>query len=363
MSDSRQAAVPASVARRSMRAMVLTAHGSIHNLEVAHLPVPEVGAREVLVRVQTVAANHRDLFTIDGPAHNRPPSLPHVLGIDPAGVIETVGPDVTNLSPGDRVVVKPAVACGLCATCRSGGEDACEGKETIGVTRAGGFAEFVAVPARNAFRLPDALGFAEASALAHSFPVALHMLRRAEVGADDVVLVTSAAGAVGSGAVQLAAALGARVVAGAGGQEKASLVRDLGPEVVVDYFADPAFAAEILRAVPGGVSVYVESAGNPSVWKEGIRTLAPHGRAVVCGSHGGPIVELDLNRLFRLRLSVLGSSGSTSEDVKETLEMAGAGLVRPPVDSVRPLGEAVAAFERLLARQNRGKVVLQVAAD
>jgi NADPH:quinone reductase-like Zn-dependent oxidoreductase len=335
-----------------MRAIVLTRRG-IEHLQEEVVPVPQPRTGEILVRVRTVAANHRDLFTADDP-----PTLSHIMGIDPAGTVVAAGADADEPSIGTRVVVKPAIACGECDRCRSGREDACEVKDTVGVTRPGGFAEYVAVPARNAFPIPPGVGFAEASALVHSYPVALHMLRRAQVDPGDVVLVTSAAGAVGSGAVQLARAFGARVAAAAGGWEKAAQAMDLHPDLVVDYQATPAFAGIVRETFPGGATVYVESAGDPDVWSEARRALGPHARIVVCGSHAGPIVDLDLNWLFRLRISVLGCSGSTGADVQDVLKLAAAGRVRPPVDSVLPMREVKAAFDRIRARLNRGKVVL-----
>lgn len=316
------------------------------------MPAPQTG--EVLIQVRTVAANHRDLLTIAGSP--RPPRLPHILGIDPAGIVVATGRGVEAPVPGTRVVVKPAVACGTCGRCMADDEDACESKETVGVTRPGGFAEYVAVPARNAIPLPDAVDFAAGSALVHSFPVALHLLHRAGVGPDDIVLVSGAGGAVGSGAVQLARLAGASVIAAVGGSRKAAAAPPA--DLVVDYAATPAFSRTIRERFPRGATVYVDSAGNPRVWDEAVRALAPHARIVVCGSHAGPSIRLDLTWLFRQRISILGSSGSTIAGVRQILDLAGKGRVSPPLDSVRSLWAARSAFERLLARQNCGKVVL-----
>ena len=345
----------------TMRAIVLTAYGSIDNLAERVLPVPDPQPGEVLVRVHTVAANQRDLFTVHASPPGGPPPL--ILGIDPAGVVVATGAGVTEPSVGARVVVKPAVACGHCERCTAGEEDACESKETIGITRPGGFAEYVAVPARNAFVLPDGLTFAEASALVHSYPVALHMLRRVGIGPDDLVLVTSASGAVGSGAVQLAKAFGARVIAAAHGPAKVAVAEQLGADLVLDYERVPAFAAQVREAYPDGVSVYVESAGNPAVWSEALRTLRPHARVGVCGAHGGPYVDVDLAWLFRQRVSIVGASGSTREEVQEILALAGRGSVRAPVDLVRPMRYAREVFQRIQARGNRGKVILDATFD
>jgi NADPH:quinone reductase-like Zn-dependent oxidoreductase len=348
----------------TMRAVVLTALGGTDHLEPTVLPTPEPGADEVLIAVRTVAANRQDVYTMHGWANRRAPlRMPHVLGIDPAGVIALVGSSVTRLSPGDRVVVKPSISCGTCAFCTGGEDDACENLENVGVHRQGGMAEYVAVPERNVFPIPGSLGFAEATAISHSFPVALTMVRdRAHVGPGDTVLVTSAAGAVGSAAVQLAKLFGAQVIAAAGGADRTAYAREIGADALIDYAANPAFADEVLAFAPGGVSLYVETAGNPAVWKESLKTLARRGRVTVCGSHGGPIVELDLTWLFRARVTIVGSSGSSLAAYRDVLALAGEGRVRPNIHAILPLERARDAFATLLARENRGKMILEVAA-
>ena len=345
----------------TMRALGLTKVGGPEHLEELEVPVPTPAQDEVLIRVSTVGANHQDVFTMTGRANVGSVVLPHILGIDPAGTVASLGRGVTGLEPDERVMVKPAISCGTCKFCTAGHDDACQNLRNVGVHRAGGFAEYVAVPATNVFRIPETLSFAEATAVAHSFPVALLMLRdRAEVGPEDVVLVTSASGAIGSASVQIAKALGAEVIAAASSQERAELGAARGADMVIDYGTTPEFAGLIRNRYPEGVSVYVESAGNPRVWKEAMKTIGRKGRVTVCGAHAGPIVDLDLTRLFRTRVSVLGCSGSSLRSVRDVLAMAAANSITPTVDSIRPLWEAPAAFQRLTTRQSRGKVVLRV---
>jgi len=345
-----------------MRAVALTAFGGPQHLAMVELPVPAPASGEVLIRVHTVAANRQDTFTMVGRAQARHPvPLPHVLGIDPAGVVVAAGTEVDGLAVGDRVVVKPSIACGLCATCLAGEDEACPAAVNVGVHRQGGMAEYVAVPAKNAFLIPDALDFAEATAIAHSFPVALQMIRdRAGLRAGETVLVTSAAGAIGSASVQIAKLLGARVVAAAGGEDRLAYVRTLGPDALVDYRANPSFGPAVRAAATAGIDLYVESAGDPAIWREALSTLARSGRAVVCGSHAGGAVELDLNWLFRMRVSILGASGSSVRVMGEVLDLAAAGRLKPNIHAVLPLERAREAFGILLARDNRGKIVLEV---
>jgi NADPH:quinone reductase-like Zn-dependent oxidoreductase len=347
----------------TMRAVALTEFGGPRHLALLELPVPAPAPDEVLIRVHTVAANRQDTFTMAGRAQARHPvPLPHVLGIDPAGVVVAMGAAVREPVVGTRVVVKPAIACGTCPTCLAGEDDACPSAVNVGVHRAGGMAEYVAVPATNAFPIPDGIGFPAATAIAHSFPVALQMLReRAGLRRGESVLVTGAGGAIGAASVQLAKAIGATVVAAAGGPERVEYVRSLGADAVIDYTATPDFAPAVRAVVPDGVDVYVESAGDPAIWAEAMAALGRRGRVVVCGSHAGGQVSLDLNWLFRTRASILGASGSSLRIMAEVLTMAGRGDIVPNIHTVLPLERAAEAFAILAARQNRGKVVLAVA--
>ncbi len=344
-----------------MRALILREFGGPDVLLLESVPRPTPLAHEVLIEVATVAVNRQDVYTLAGRANVAQLALPHIAGNDPAGTVAEVGSAVTTLSVGDSVVVKPAIACGTCDWCQGGEEASCARLESVGVHRWGGFAEYVAVPASNVFPIPARVTFAEATALAQSAPVALHMLReRAQLAASDVVLVTSAAGAIGSSAVQLAKLADATVIAAAGGGERAEYARSLGADHVIDYRAEPEFASTVRGLAPSGVSVYIESAGNPPVWSEALKTLGRRARVVVCGSHAGPVVEVDLNWLLRTRVSILGSSGSTAAGFAEVLDHAGAGRLRANVDSIRPVAEFRSAFERILTRGNRGKVILEL---
>lgn len=349
----------------TMRAIALTAVGGPENLELTTLPVPQPDRDEVLIAVRTVGANRQDTYTMRAWANRGPQSLPHVLGIDPAGVVASWGADVVGFEAGERVVVKPSISCGACTFCTDGEDDACANLRNVGVHRWGGMAEFVAVPQRNVFRIPANVPFADASAMSHSFPVALTMIRdRAGVRADDTVLVTGAAGAVASAAVQLARIQGARVIAAAGGPDRVARARELGglgADDVIDYQANPAFADDVRRLAPDGISLYVETAGDPAIWSEALKTMGRKGRVTVCGSHGGHMVQLDLNWLFRNRVSVLGCSGSNLAAYRDVIELAAAGRIKASIHEVLPLERARDAFATLLERGNRGKIILEVA--
>lgn len=345
-----------------MKAIVLRTFGGPAAMEITDWPDPVPGDDQILIRVRAVSANRIDLDVSNGkgPGQVRLPLIP---GIDPAGEVAAMGAGAADFRPGERVVVKPSIPCRACRSCLQGEEHACPHSANVGVHLPGGFAEYVAVPARNVYRIPPALTFEEASALSHSFPVVLSMLSEARFTPDDVVLVTGAAGAIGSAAVQVVRHFGARVIAATGSEEKARLALDLGAHAAVDYAADPRWGDAVRRvAGEGGVTLMIQTSGNSEVWQEAVRTIGRRARVVVCGSHGGEVVPLDLRWLFRQRITIMGSAGSTHAAFQEALRLAGETGLRPVIHRVLPLSALREAFGILERRENRGKVILRVAA-
>ena len=342
-----------------MRALAMSGLGGPEVLEVVDVAEPTVGASEVLVRVETVGVNRLDLATMrgEGLAHGVQPG--HIPGIDPAGTIVWTGADVEGLAVGDRVVVRPVVTCETCPWCVDGFDDSCDSLAFVGIHRPGGFAEFVAVPARNAFALPDGVGFAEATAFAHSFPVALQMLReRGGIVPGDVVLVTGSSGAVGAAAVQLALHAGGRVVAAAGSAARARRALDLGAELAVDYGASPDFAGQLLDLVPDGIDICIETTGSPILWRQVEAAMGKRGRLVVCGGHAGGRVELDLFWLFRSRVAVIGSAAASALAFTDALAAFVDGGLTAPIGARVRFEDHPRAFGCLEDRELAGKIIL-----
>ena len=242
---------------KTMRAMALAELGGPHHIVDTILPVPEPANDEVLIRVRTVAVNHQDLFTMSGRAHKANLSFPHVMGIDPSGVVAGYGSRVTSLGIGQRVVVKPPIACDACALCARGEDDSCPYLQNVGVHRWGGHAEYVAVPERSVFPIAPGLSHTKASALAHSFPVAEQMFTRVGLTGNDVVLVAGASGAIGSAAVQLAKLAGAFVIGAAGdGAGIAAALAKAADEIETqeDLWADSDYRKQLIRSLGAEVT-------------------------------------------------------------------------------------------------------------
>lgn len=338
-----------------MTGAAVVAPGGADGVVVGPLPAPRPAAGEVLVAVRTVGANHLDLHVMRGRGPGGLARLPLVPGIDPAGEIVDQGPDVPGDRRGERVVVKPNIACGGCAYCRAGEEADCVDQRVVGGHRDGGAAELVAVPARNAIPI-GALDFATATAAVHSVPIALHAIEAAGgIAAGATVLVTGATGAVGSAAVQLAARAGARVLAASTSAD----VTTAGAEPLRYAEPDDLPALTAARA-PDGADLVVDGTGRADVLTAAARCLAWRGQLVLCAASSAGELRLDPRTFYQRRNTVVGAASAGYDDVVRALDLVAAGAVVPEIGAEFPLAGIHAAWAALSERGRRGKVVIRV---
>ena len=339
-----------------MRAAIFHEHGGPEVVRVEELPRPAPGAGQVLLEVRAAALNHLDLWVRRGlPIET---TMPHVGGSDVAGVVVEAGDGVDASRIGERIVVNPSLWCGECEWCRRGEESMCLRYRIIGEHTDGGFAEYLAVPADHAYRLPEGMRFEDAAALPVSYMTAwraLHSRARLHPGED--VLVLGASGGTAIAAVQIALDLGARVFAVTSGAENVERLRALGGAFVYDRSAEDWSKAVHADTAKRGVDVVVENVGE-ATWKGSVRALAHGGRLVTYGGTSGPKVELDVRVMFWKQLSVLGTTMASKAEFEAMLDAAFSGRLRPVVDTVMPLAHARAAHERLEAGGQFGKIVL-----
>ena len=288
-------------------------------VEFHDVPVPAVGPRDVLVRVRAAGICHSDAHYRAGRSPASP--LPLTLGHEVAGVVERAGDDVTLARPGDRVCLHYLVACGDCLHCSRGHEQFCRTGSMIGHFRDGGWADYVAVPERNAVRLPDEIPFEHGAALMCSSATALHALRKARLAGGESVAVFGVGG-LGMSAVQLARALGALDVFAVDlDADKLRLARAYGA-VPVDARAEDPVAA-IHRLTDGrGVDVALELIGLPLTMRQAVQALAVQGRAVVAGLADEPL-ELDTYRdLLGKEAELIGANDHLLQELPLLLEFA-----------------------------------------
>jgi NADPH:quinone reductase-like Zn-dependent oxidoreductase len=341
-----------------MKAVRFRQHGGPEVLEYEDVPDPVVAPGEVLVRVRACALNHLDLWARRGLPHVRIP-LPHITGSDIAGeVVATPNADVPS---GRRVMLQPGVSCGRCAFCLAGRDNECAGYEVLGYTNhAGGYAEFVNVPAENLIAIPDEIDFVHAAAFPLTFLTAWHMLvTRARLQRGEDVLVLAAGSGVGQAAIQIAALHGGRVFATAGSDDKLARARDLGAVEVIDHHRQD-IAEEIKRLTNRrGVDVVIEHVGQ-ATWAKSVRSLARGGRLVTCGATTGGEGAININALFSKQLTIQGSYMGTKGELIRAARAFFAGQLKPVVDRTFPLAEAANAHRRMEESGQFGKIVLTV---
>lgn len=347
------------MAQESMQALTMSGFGGLEQLRVTDVAKPVIGRPDqVLVRVQAAALNHIDLFVLKG-LPKASYQWPHVVGSDAAGVVEAVGSEVTEIRPGDRVVLNPGISCGRCDLCREGEQPLCREYRILGEHLEGTIAGYVVVPAANATVIGDRMSWAEAAALPLAGLTAWRMLiSRAAVRPGETVLVWGTGGGVSLMALQIARQAGARVVVTSGSDHKLDLARELGAELCLNHHRDDVVRA--VRDLTGvGVDVVVDSVG-VETWPQSLRALRPRGRLVTCGATTGPMVELDIRKLFWFQWTLLGSTMGNHREFRELVGLAERGGITPVVDSVVPLAEAVRAWARLQSGEQLGKVVIEV---
>jgi NADPH:quinone reductase-like Zn-dependent oxidoreductase len=340
-----------------MKAARFHQHGGPDVIRYEDAPEPTLAPDEALIRVKACALNRLDMWVRQGiPAFQVP--LPHIGGCDVAGLVERVTGDGAGLKPGDRVFVSPGLSCWRCEFCLSGRDNLCTSYRILGAQVDGGMAEFVKVPAINALPIPGALSFEQAAAFPLTAVTVWHMLfGLAKLQPAEDVLILGAGSGVGSMAVQMARAAGARVFTTVGSEDKVEQAKALGAETVMYHGRDD-IAERVKRETGGrGVDVVIEHIG-PATWEQSLKSLAKGGRLITCGATSGPEVRLDLRFLYMRQTTVVGSTMGTRDELLAAAKWMGEGRIQAVVDSVLPLKEARAAHERMLDRKLFGKIVL-----
>lgn len=341
-----------------MKALLLSENS---HLEVTDLPQPEIGADEVLVRVAACGICGSDVHGYDGSSGRRIPPL--VMGHEAAGTVAAAGQSVAGYMPGDRVTFDSTVYCGTCAFCRSGEINLCDNRQVIGVScgdyrRHGAFAEFVTVPARILYHLPDHFEFSEAAML-EAVSVALHAVRVSHARAGDSALVIGA-GMIGLLTLQAARAAGCKPVFIADvDASRLELARQLGADQAL-HVSGANLPGEVMHLTAGrGVDVSYEAVGRNETVTAAIDATRKGGTVTLIGNIK-PEVTLPLQKVVSRQLRLQGSCASAGE-YPQAIEMIAGGRikVKPLITAVASLEEGPRWFERLHSGEpNLMKVVL-----
>ena len=340
-----------------MRALLLAEY---RRFELADLAAPEPAPGEILIQVAACGICGSDVHGYDGSSGRRVP--PIVMGHEAAGIIAALGTGVTGFFAGERVTFDSTVYCGECAYCCRGEINLCDRRQVLGVScgdyrRAGAFAEFIVVPARIVYRLPDNFPFAEAAML-EAVAVALHAVSLVSVSPHSTALVVGA-GTIGLLVQQALRAAGcARVFVT--DVDDARLQRSLELGATAAIVAGKDFNGELQGLTNGtGVDIAVEAVGNNQAVNTAIASVRKGGRVVLVGNISAE-VTLPLQKVVTRQLRLQGSCASAGEYPRAIeLLSTGAISVKPLITTVAPLEEGPQWFERLYRREpNLMKVVL-----
>jgi NADPH:quinone reductase-like Zn-dependent oxidoreductase len=345
-----------------MKAVYIQEHGGTEALIYGDLPEPTPGPTEVKVRVHAVALNRLDIYTRAGARGMRRSSTdPLVLGCDAAGEVVAVGAEVRAIQVGDRVVVEPAITCGICRFCVAGHDDLCQDRQMMGSTRDGGYAEYLVAPAVNAFVIPSDISYEEAASLPTTFmPVWRIVVRQGQLKPWETALVLSASSGVGAAAIQVAKhVVGARVITTTSTPEKAEKARALGADEVILY-NDEDIAERVAELTDRrGVDLVVDHVG-ADFWEKAYGSLAIGGRYGVCGVTTGYRAQLHMGQLFTKQLTLFGVFMGGKEDFRQVVDALRRGLIRGAVSRTFPLEEAAAAHQAMEELGFFGKLLLTV---
>ncbi|MFQ5968053.1 MAG: zinc-binding dehydrogenase [Acidimicrobiia bacterium] len=336
-----------------MRAWLLHDTAGIDSFDLSEIEAPDPSPGEVRVELRTSALNHLDVWVSMGlPA---PKSFPHIAGGDGAGVVESVGDGVSDIAPGEDVIINPSIGCGVCDACLAGDTPFCIRYQVLGENRWGTLADYVVLPARNVTAKPERLSWDEAGAYALAYGTAYRMLRKAGLEAGDRLLIAGIGGGVAAAGLALGVALGAKVFVTSRDPQKISRALELG--AAAGYESSSEFSKSIKEDV-SGVDVVLDNVG-PATFDQSFRSLVRGGRLLVSGGTSGTEVTIKVPYLFFRQIEVIGSSMFDHREFDEVTELVTRGQVPVLVDSTYEFEELPKALARMDAGEQFGKLVVR----
>jgi NADPH:quinone reductase-like Zn-dependent oxidoreductase len=338
-----------------MKAAIFETPG-LENLKVLdNVQEPKISDHEVLIRVKVTGVNPIDHLVASGALPKVDP-LPHIPGAESSGIVEEVGSHVNNINvkKGDRVVVHNKVFDGTCDMCLDGLDMICRNGGLISVITNGGFAEYIAVPERNVFKIPDDLDWDIAASLPVTSLTPYHALKEASLKINEYLLVFGASGNTGMIAVQLGKKMGAKVIA----VSKDNWIKDnFGADYIISDYDK---VAENVKEITGGkmADVVLNSLG-VGTWDSSFASVGINGRWVAFGGLTGADVKLNVQSLYTKQIKLIGSTGGTRKELQELIDMSSTELKVRVWKKFR-LEEVKEALQALFAKERDGRILLDI---
>ena len=365
-----------------MKAVLFRAHGGPEVLEYTDFPAPEPNPGEALIRLRAASLNRMDVMVRNGWAGLKL-EMPHINGADGAGEVVVINPpllegeglgaalslskwvregalEIRELETGDHVVINANIGCGTCEFCLDGKDNLCRDWHLIGETIRGTYAEYISVPVKQLYRLPNDFDYHQAAASVLVYQTAWHsLIKRGNLQKGETVLIVGAGGGVNTASAQIAKLIGAQVIVVGSDAKKLEMVKSIGADILIDRSKEADWSKSVFMATnKRGVDVAVDNVG--TTFMQSLRALRKGGRLLTVGNSGGPKFEIDNRYMFAKHLSIIGSTMSTLADFREVMDLIVSGKLKPIMDTMYPLKDAAAAQERLWRNENFGKITLDI---
>jgi NADPH:quinone reductase-like Zn-dependent oxidoreductase len=328
----------------------------LENLKVLdNVQEPKISDHEVLIRVKVTGVNPIDHLVASGALPKVDP-IPHIPGAESSGIVEEVGSHVNNINvkKGDRVVVHNKVFDGTCDMCLNGLDMICRNGGLISVITNGGFAEYIAVPERNVFKIPDDLDWDIAASLPVTSLTPYHALKEASLKINEYLLVFGASGNTGMIAVQLGKKMGAKVIA----VSKDNWIKDdFGADYIISDYDK--VAENVKEITEGKMADVVLNSLGVGTWDSSFASIGINGRWVAFGGLTGADVKLNVQSLYTKQIKLIGSTGGTRKELQELIDMSSTELKVRVWKKFR-LEEVKEALQALFAKERDGRILLDI---
>jgi len=333
-----------------MKAAIFEKPG-LENLKINHdVELPKITDHDVLIRVKMAGVDPVDHITVTGTQEIKP--LPHIPGAETSGVVEEVGQHVMSLKRGDRVIVYNKVFDGICDMCMGGDEMLCRNGGLIGVATNGGFAEFMAVPEKNLFKIPDEVQWELAASIPVTTLTPYHALKQAALKIDESLVIFGASGNTGMMATQFGKKMGAKIFA----VSKDNWIKDFGADYIITEY--DRVAEKVKDLTQGKMAHVVLNSIGIQTWENSFASVGLNGRWVTFGGLTGADVKLNVQSLYSKQIKLIGCTGGTRKEMTEVIDMSKE--LKTRVWKKFTLDEAKEALQALFDKRRDGRILLDM---
>jgi NADPH:quinone reductase-like Zn-dependent oxidoreductase len=339
-----------------MKAAIFEKPG-LENLEIKEYADPQLTDHEVLIRVKVAGINPIDYFVVSGKhglnsiSRLEAKPLPHIPGAEVSGIVERVGNHVKRLNEGDRVVVYSRLFDGTCDFCLNSSEMLCKNGGLMSVVSNGGFAEYIAVPEKNVFKIPNDMDWDIAASLSVTALTPFHALKESSLKINESLLVFGASGNTGMLAIQFGKKMGAKVIA----VTSKNWIKEFGADYITTY---DKVIEKVKEYTQGNMAAVVLNTLGADTWDKSLDAVGDNGRWVTFGVLTGAEVKLNLQSLYTKQIKLIGTTGGSRKEFKEIIDNSKELKIK--VWKKFKLEEAKEALEALFKKEREGRIMLNI---